>query len=187
MRSLLCALVLVFPASRAPAQTAVAFGAPSQPEAPARWARVAFFDMDRVTLESATAKDAMSALQALREKRSKEAESRSRAIEEQQRKLTNTALRLSDQARADLTKSIERFQIDLQRFLEDARAELAATQREHERNLLRRLAPAVEKVAKQRGVDLVFSRSHSGLLWGNPELDISTDLIKQLDAGSLPR
>lgn len=144
--------------------------------------RVAFIDMERVSAQSAAGRAALAALQALREKRSVEAATRSKALQAERQKLASTSSVLSASARADLAKQIERSQVDLQRFIEDAQAELASSQRQYEERLLRRLGPAVEIVARQQGIDLVLSRAHAGLVYGNPKLDISAAVIDQLDA-----
>jgi hypothetical protein len=43
------------------------------------------------------------------------------------------------------------------------------------------LTAVVERVARARGVQLVFNRSESGLHWGDPALDISDELVTQLN------
>ena len=151
-----------------------------------RWARVAFFDVGRVTSESQVGKAALATLTALRSKREAEADERAKTLRQEQQKLASGGAVLSEPARAELTKRIDRFQLDLQRFLEDARAELEAAQREIEEQFQRRLGPAVEKVAAERGVDLVFSRSESGLFWANAKFDLSADIVKHLDASQQP-
>ncbi len=83
-------------------------------------------------------------------------------------------------------KRIDRFQLDLQRFLEDARGEIDAAQRDVEERFRRQLGPAVERVAAERGVDLIFSRTKSGLFWANASFDLSADIVKHLDAAPQP-
>jgi outer membrane protein len=187
MPRLILAAVFVCAAVPVSAQTLSATFAPqaAASEAP-RWARVAFFDVGRVTSESQAGKAAMATLAALRSKREAEAEERAKALRLEQQKLERGGTVLSAPARAELAKKIDRFQVDLQRFLEDARAELEAAQREVEEQFRRRLAPAVERVATERGVDLVFSRTDSGLFWANAKFDLSADIVKHLDAAAQP-
>lgn len=187
MSRLILVALLACAAAPASAQTLSATF-PPQPPAPEvpRWARVAFFDVGRVTSESQAGKAALATLAALRRKREAEAEERAKALRLEQQKLESAGTVLSMPARAELAKRIDRFQLDLQRFLEDARAELEATQRDIEEQFHRRLGPAVEKVAAERGVDLVFSRSESGLFWANAKFDLSADIVKYLDAAPQP-
>jgi len=57
---------------------------------------------------------------------------------------------LSADARARQTREVERFRVDVQRFIEEAQAELVGAQREIESAFLARLRPAVEQVAKAK-------------------------------------
>jgi len=188
MPRLILVAVLVSAAVPASGQTISATFAPQAPasEGP-RWARVAFFDAGRVTTESQAGKAALATLAALRKKREAEADERARALRAEQQKLESTVTLLSEPARAELAKKIDRFQLDLQRFLKDARAELEATQRDVEEQFRRKLGPAVEKVAVQHGIDLVFSRTESGLFWANATFDLSADIVKHLDTAPQPK
>ena len=181
------AAVLTCAATPANAQTLSAMFAPQAAASDApRWARVAFFDVGRVTNESQTGKAALATLAALRNKREAEADERARVLRLEQQKLEGSGAGLSATARAELARKIDRFQLDLQRFLEDARAELDAAQREMEEQFRRKLGPAVERVATARGVDLVFSRTESGLFWASTKFDLSADIVKHLDAAPQP-
>jgi Skp family chaperone for outer membrane proteins len=181
------ALLLVSAAVPAGAQDlSLAFSGTAQKGETPRWARVAFFDVGRVTSESQVGKAALATLAALRDKRSAEADQKAKALRAEQQKLEAAGSVLSDRARAELLKTIDRFQLDLQRFLEDARADVEAAQRDLEEQFRRKLAPAVERVAAQRGIDMVFTRGESGLFWADAKFDLSVDIVKQLDADVQP-
>ena len=172
------------------AQTpSVSFMPPTQPQGQAtpRWARIAFFDPSRVAGESSFGKSASMTLETLRRKRAVEADAKNKALRAEQQKLETGSAVMSDAARAELAKKIDKFQIDVQRFLEDARAELLSTEQRLSDQLRRMLVPALDRVAKQRGLDLIFSRADSGLVWGDPKFDISDDLVKELDRGDPPK
>jgi len=149
-----------------------------------RWATVAFFSAERVFGESTLGKRLIGELTVLRGKKSTEANERAKTVKAEREKLEVGASLLSDQARSQALKKIERFEIDMQRFLQDAQAEIEARQRELETEFQKQLAVAVERLAKARGVQLVFNRSESGLHWGDPALDISEELINQLNRPS---
>jgi outer membrane protein len=187
MPRLILAAIIACAAAPASAQTisATLGPQPAAPEVP-RWARVAFFDVGRVTSESQAGKAALATIAALRSKREAEAGERAKALRQEQQKLESGGTVLSAPARAEIAKRIDRFQLDLQRFLEDARAELEATQRDVEEQFRRKLGPAVEKVATQHGLDLVFSRTDAGLFWASEKFDLSAEIVKHLDAAPQP-
>jgi Skp family chaperone for outer membrane proteins len=179
------ALLVLVPSVLAAQTLNVSFDQQQQTSLPvSRWAAAAFFSAERVFGESAAGKRALGELTALREKRSTEANERAQALKAERDKLEAGTSLLSEQARDQAQKKIERFEIDMQRFLQDAQSELEARQRELEAAFQKQLTAAVERVAKARGVQLVFNRSESGLHWGDPALDISDELVAQLNRAS---
>ena len=71
---------------------------------------------------------------------------------------------------------------DAQKSVEDLQTEL---QVEFER----RLRPILSEVASTKNLHMVFSQADSGVVWANPGLDITADVIKKLDAvaGTAPK
>jgi len=188
-RLIVAALVVLLVPSVGSSQTStVSFHPEAQAPPPVQqWARVAFFDVDRVARESSVGKAAAARLDDVRLKRQTEAEARTKTIQATQQKLEQTGSLLSDVARADLAKSVEKFQVDLQRFLQDAQAELQGLQRDLEQEFLRTLQPAAERAARANGFQLLLSRSDSGLVWGDPALDLTAEIIKEIERPAAPR
>jgi Skp family chaperone for outer membrane proteins len=87
---------------------------------------------------------------------------------------------LSDDARSQRSNAVEKFRIDVQRFIQDAQTELTGVQRDLETAFLTKLQPAIQKVAKDRGFQLVFNLDADPILWADPSLDITPDVVKQL-------
>ena len=53
-----------------------------------------------------------------------------------------------------------------------------------------RLTPIIQDVANERGLHLLFSVVDSGLVWADPALDITTEVIQKFDAaggGAAPK
>jgi outer membrane protein len=89
---------------------------------------------------------------------------------------------MNDQARAQLEKEIERQQVEGQRFQQDAQNEIQELQNEVQQDFIRKVSPLIESVAKEKGLQMVFDLSNAGLAWWDPGLDLTTDVIKKLDA-----
>ena len=45
-----------------------------------------------------------------------------------------------------------------------------------------RLTPIIQEVANDKGLHLLFSVVDSGLVWADPALDITTEVIQKFDA-----
>ena len=44
------------------------------------------------------------------------------------------------------------------------------------------LAPIIEEVSKEKGLQFVFGLEQAGIVWWSPAVDISEDVVKRLDA-----
>jgi Skp family chaperone for outer membrane proteins len=81
-----------------------------------------------------------------------------------------------------LQSEVERQQRDIQRYTEDAQQDVQALQQQLQEDFQRKLNPIVDRVAKEKQVHMVFSASDSGLVWADPSMDLTTDVIKAFDA-----
>jgi outer membrane protein len=161
------------PAVPAPAVPAPQAAAPAP--APAlpfpEGAKIAFVVLQRVVAESADGKQASAKVQALQQKKVAELNERQKAVQALQEKLDKSGAVMSELARGDLTKQVERAQVDLQRATQDAQAEFQ-----------RRIAPIIEQVGKERGLHYICNGPDSGLVWADASLDITADVVKKFDA-----
>jgi Skp family chaperone for outer membrane proteins len=85
-------------------------------------------------------------------------------------------------AQADLTKQAERINTDIQRFTQDAQAEIQDLQNQLQQQFQTRIEPVLAQVGQEKGLHFIFNGPDSGLVWADPGLDISADVIKKLDA-----
>ena len=150
-------------------------------------ARVGSLSPQRAFAESAEGKAGIARLQALEEKQSREIAAKNKALQSQQQALEQSSSVLSADARARQTREVERFRVDVQRFIEEAQAELVGTQREIESACLAKLRPAVEQVAKTKQLQIVVNLDTESVIWADASLDITTDVVKQLAVVEPPR
>jgi len=150
-------------------------------------ARVGSLSPQRAFAESAEGKAGIARLQALEEKQSREIAAKNKALQSQQQALEQSSSVLSADARARQTREVERFRVDVQRFIEEAQAELVGTQREIESAFLAKLRPAVEQVAKAKQLQIVVNLDTESVIWADASLDITTDVVKQLAVVEPPR
>ena len=171
--------------AQAPAQPA-----PPQPQAAAPpvqapfpvGTKYAFVNIQRIAAESAAGKTLAGKVQALNQQKVNELNEKNKALQASQQKLEAGASVLSPNAVAQLQKDIERQQVDIQRFTEDAQQDVTALQTQLQEEFQVRLSPIVQQVATDRGLHLLFSVVDSGLVWADPSLDITTEVIQRFDA-----
>ncbi len=165
-----------------PAQQPAA--APQPPRPFPEGAKVAWVNLQRIASESSEGKVARTKIEALQTKKTTELQDRQKQLKALQDKASQGGTVLSDAARAQLEKEAERIQVDLQRASQDAQAEVEELQRELQLEFQKKLLPLIEKVAAEKGVQLVFSLGDSGLVWADLGLDLSADVIKRLDGAA---
>lgn len=149
--------------------------------------RVGSLSPQRAFSESVDGKAGLARLHALEEKQSREIAEKNKALESQELALEKNDSVLSAQARAQKTREVERFRIDVQRFIQEAQAELVGAQREIETAFLAKLRPAVEQVAKAKELQLVVNLDGDGVIWADAAIDITPEVVKQLAAAEPPR
>jgi Skp family chaperone for outer membrane proteins len=141
----------------------------------------------RAFAESAPGKAALAQLTAIKDRQAREIASRNEALQSRERALQESGSVLSEDVRAQRSKELEKFRIDVRRFIEDAQADLLGAQRDIESAFLVKLRPAVETVAKEKGLQLIVNLDAESVVWADPALDITADVVKQLARAEVPR
>ena len=180
-----------------PAQTPVA--QPPQPTAqvpepapaPARLpfppdATHAYVDLARVAAESIDGQAANQRVQALSEQKVQVLEGRTVELRASQQKLQQNATVMSTEAQLQLQREIDRLSLDIQRMTQDAETEVANLQQTLQIEFQQKLVPAIDRVAASKGLQFIFSAGDGGLIWATPALDITADVVAELDKASQP-
>ena len=169
----------------APAQAAPA-PAPQPPAPFPQGAKIAFVNFQRVVAESVDGKASTARVNALIAKKQTEGTDKAKKLQTDQQKLQTTGSVMSEAARAQLEKDVERETVEGQRFQQDAQAEVQELQNELEADFIKRVTPVLAQVAADKGLQILFNAQQAGFAWVDPGLDLTTDVIKKLDAASKP-
>jgi Skp family chaperone for outer membrane proteins len=172
------------PAAPAPAPPAAAQPA-APPAAPAPFpagAKIAFVNLQQVANLSGEGKISTGKVQALMAKKQTEAQAKSKALADAQAKLASSGGILSEGARAQLEKDIERMNVEGQRFQQDAQAEINELSQQLQGEFQQKLFPVLEQVSKEKGIQVLLSAADAGVVWAEAGLDLTLDAVKKLDA-----
>jgi outer membrane protein len=181
------------PAPAQPAATTPPSLAPTPAQAPPKpfpeGAKIAYINLQRVASESVEGQAATKRITALREEKEKDLVARNTKFEEARKRLETSASVLSESVRSSQQKEVERLQTDLQRATQDAQKAVEDLQTELQVEFERKLRPILSEVSSSKNLHMVFSQADSGVVWANPGLDITADVIKRLDAaaGTAPK
>ena len=175
------------PAQPAPAQPAPGQAAPTPP-APVpqpvpfpAGAKVGFVNLQAIAQLSADGKSAASKVNALAQKKQTEAADKAKLLQTNQQKLETSGGVMSEAARGQLQKDIERQTVEGQRFEQDAQAELNELQQQLQQEFQARLMPVLEAISKEKGLQVLFSAGDSGVIWAEPGIDLTLEAVKRLD------
>lgn len=169
------------PAPAAP-QTPAPAPAPAAPREFPAGAKIAYVVLQRIANESADGRVATTRIQAMQQKKAAELTEKQKALTTAQQKLEKEGSVMSLSAQGDLQKQIERINVEVQRFTQDAQQEVQELQQQLQAEFQQRLEPVLQAVAQEKGLQFVFNGPDAGLVWADAALDISTDVIRRLDA-----
>ena len=90
---------------------------------------------------------------------------------------------------ARLQRDVERtgadLQAEIQRMSQDAEVEVQELQQQLQLDFERRLLPAIDQLATEKGLAFILS-AQQGLVWADPSLDLSQELIDLLNSPETP-
>ena len=171
------------PPAKPPAQTAPA-PAPQPPMPFPQGAKIGFVNFQRVVTESTDGKASTTRVNALIAKKQTEGTDKAKKLQADQQKLQTTGSVMSEAARTQLEKDVEREQIEGQRFQQDAQAEVQELQTELEAEFIKRVTPVLAQVAAEKGLYALFNAQQAGFAWVDPGLELTTEVIKKLDTAA---
>ena len=168
-----------------PTQPAAAPAAPApapQPPAPfPQGAKVGFVNLQAIAQLSSDGKAAAAKVNVLAQKKQTEAADKAKLLQSNQQKLETSGSVMSDAARGQLQKDIERQTVEGQRFEQDAQAELNELQQQLQQEFQLKLMPVLESLSKEKGLQVLFSAGDSGVIWAEPGIDLTLEAVARLD------
>jgi outer membrane protein len=170
------------PANLTPAQPAPAPAAAPKPFP--EGAKIGYVVLQRIANESSEGKAATAKIQALQQKKAAELQEKNKTLQSLDEKLKKESSVMSATAQGDLQTQMQRLQTEIQRFTQDAQQEIQELQQQLQGAFEQRMTPILGQVGQEKGLHFIFNAPDSGIVWADPGLDITTDVIKRLDAGA---
>ena len=93
------------------------------------------------------------------------------------------ALKRLNDARA-LPAQIERAQLELRRFTEDAQLDVAALDRQMQLEFDKKLRPVLNTIVEEEHIGILFEYPQQLIVWAAPAVDITAKVIERLDAAA---
>lgn len=173
------------PAGQKPA--APAAGQPPAPQAPKPFpegAKVAYIDIQLIASTSVEGRAASGKIQEWEKKVTAEVAEKTKQAQALQTKLQQGGSVLSDSARAQAEKDLQKLQRDLQGLQEDAQRDRNELTAQLQGEFQEKLNPIIEQVATEKNLLMVFSVRDSGVVWAYNGVDLSAEVIRRFDAAT---
>jgi outer membrane protein len=142
--------------------------------------KIAFVDVQAIASSSTAGKEATQKLTALTTKKQAEIAEKNKQLQAAQTKLQSGAGVLSESARDQLSKEIDRMQRDIQFANQNAQAEVNEMQNDLQAEFQKKLMPVIEEIAKEKGLYAVFT-ADAPVAFVHPGLNITDEVIKRFD------
>jgi len=169
------------PATPKPAEPAPT-APPAAPKPFPEGAKIGYIDLQYIASNSVEGKAATSKIQEFTKKKTAELEGKQKALEAARNKLLQGGTVLSDSARGQMEKEIDKMARELQFAQQEAQSEQQALTADLQNDFQTRLNPIIDQVANEKGLHYVLSIADSGVVWVNTGLNISAEVMKRLDA-----
>jgi outer membrane protein len=89
---------------------------------------------------------------------------------------------LNEEAIAQMTTDLDKKQTDRKRLAEDAYSYMDELQKRLFKKVTDELAPLIEQIGKEKGLDIILELQRAGVAWFSPTIDLTADVIKRYDA-----
>lgn len=177
------------PPQTPPPQTAPA--KPAAPQAPATKpilpfpadAKLAVVVMQEIALQSKIGKCSSEQMQAMRASHARDLQAKDKDIQALNNRIQGSGSLLTDQTLRQLQRDLDKLQRDKQSLAEDQQAEETNLNNDLQQAFSEKVAPVVEALRVEHNIWIIFSSGPgSSLLAWQPDVDVTGELVKRLDA-----
>jgi outer membrane protein len=142
---------------------------------------MAVIDVQQVVSESAAGKETMTRLRKLQDDKVAEGRKKAEDLEGLRKQLATQRATLTEAKVADLEKQIEDRQVELQRFSDDTKQQLAEAQRREMEALEKQIMPIINELGRELKIQMIFNKFQSGLVYADDAVDITEQVVRRFN------
>jgi len=143
--------------------------------------RIGYVDVQRVIVRSVAGVAAREQLEKDKVTMQKDVDNRKIEVDKLREEMEKRGLVLSAESRREKEETLQRKVRDLRRLAEDLEKELQKKEQQATQRILQELTGIIEKMGKERGFLLIVERRSGGVIYGDPEGDVTDEVIKLYD------
>ncbi|MEM1349683.1 MAG: OmpH family outer membrane protein [Myxococcota bacterium] len=144
--------------------------------------KIAFVDLQRALNEVKEGQAAKKKLKRDFDKKQKSLNEKQEKLLELKQELETGGLMLSEEVKRSKAQEFQSGMMELQQTYMAMQGELAQAEAKATKKIFDKMGKIIEGIAKERSYDLVLERSESAILFGNPSMDLTDELIKRFNA-----
>jgi Skp family chaperone for outer membrane proteins len=107
-------------------------------------------------------------------------------IRQLETKLNTQGLTMTQEAIISLSADLDRKRTERQRMAEDATKDMQELQQRLYLKIQNEVMPIINKLGQEKGLDLILDLRASGVLYFNPVVDLTSEVIRRYDATKTP-
>lgn len=142
--------------------------------------KIGIVNAEEIISKTIRGKAIQTKLEAFQNKKQQEIQVLDEEIKKLEKEISNPAL--NDETRDKKSLDLANKKKNIQRLIEDARNDI---QRESQTELItleKDLMPIINEIGKSKGFTIVFDSTRPGIVYIDPTIDITEDVIKAVDA-----
>ena len=143
---------------------------------------IAVIDVQQVVNESAAGKETMGRLRKMQDDKLAEGRKKADDLDGLKKQLATQRATLTDAKVAELEKQIEDKQVELQRFSDDTKQQLADVQRKELDALEKQIMPIINELGQEMKLHLIFNKFQSGLVYADDAVDITEQVVRRFNS-----
>ena len=145
--------------------------------------KLGFVDLHRAVNEVADGRSAKAKLKKEYDLRQKELDQKQEEIKQIQADLQTKGDAMSEEARHKAQQDLDQKVIQVGRLYQTLQKELAEKEQAALKGIFARMNGIIQTIAEAEGLTMVFEKSDSTLLYAQPSLDLTNELIRRYNNG----
>jgi len=144
-------------------------------------AKIGYVDVQKVLVRSVAGAAAREQLEREKATMQKDVDTRRAEVDKLREELEKKGMVLAADAKREKEETLQRKVRDLRRLVDDFQKELERKEQGMTGRILQDLTSVIDKVGKERGYLLILEKRGASVIYGDPEADITEEVIKLFD------
>jgi outer membrane protein len=144
--------------------------------------KVAYVDIQRALNEVADGRAAKAKLKKEFDARQKQLDERQEEVKRLQADLESKGDAMSDDARRKAQTEMDQKLMDVSKLYAQLQKELQQKEHDATKGIFAKMSSLIKNIAEAEGVNMVFEKTDSGLLYAQPSLDLTNELIRRYNS-----